>query len=341
MSMGMRTLWISIRALNYTSEAFTQIINHTGKLKASEDELAKTNLNLIRGGMMFAAMGGTFISAMLGIISSTGQGSAFMARFNIQMQAATRQLGTALLQVLAPALTFFANIITTLSRNPALMTIVSYLMVFGTAALIAAGAGMILTGAIGMMMGFGPVAAILNLISLAAIKMGISFNMALASLGILVAAFTAFMVVKEYIGPVATAIVAAIISIVTAIIALKAVASFGTTLGPDIAAIAGAVAVGSGAAAGVIGVGAATGAYDSGTRFSSSDNQIAMLSAGEKVINPRRGLPTSEMNSGNVQPKITNNYVNMPVQNLHTQAKFSDVNEQINKGLRDVAISVR
>ena len=119
--------------------------------------------------------------------------------------------------------------------------------------------------------------------------------------------------------------------ITAAIIALKAVSTFGASLGHDIQNVAMAVAVGAGLAAGVMAIG---GGFQMGTR-SIGKTGFALVHKHEVVYNPTTNRPTQIGNDLGRGGGETNFY-DMPVtiETVNTKADIEDLDKKMSEAWR-------
>ena len=293
-ALGLRTIWIALRAINYTDRAFAAAIVNVKDLTEKEAILAKTAHRAAIQGLMAGMMWMTF-GAML------GQAGFEMARTTTMLK---------------PFVNAVDSLFAVMAKSEALRTFVSILLLAVSALMIFGGAAMM-------------VQAINKLKWLPSIWKLVVAHQALAmSLGVITAAFLIFLAVGKVIGRPAGIIVAAIVAITAAIIALKAVSTFGVSLGHDIRNVAMATAVGAGLAAGVMAIG---GGFQMGTR-SIGKTGFALVHKHEVVYNPTTNRPTQIGNDLNRGVGETN-YYEMPVtiETVNTKADIDDLDEKLSE----------
>ena len=82
MGMGMRSIWIALRATNYTDRAFRLAINNLDKLEKKEKAHVKLLIRQkqaamanVAAGMMYAAMGYMMAGSLANIMAQTRVGA--------------------------------------------------------------------------------------------------------------------------------------------------------------------------------------------------------------------------------------------------------------------------
>lgn len=345
--IGMRTVWISLRAVNYTDQAFRQSIINIDKLtKAEKDEynqlikrLEVARLN-IQTGVLYAAMTMMLAQRLGQLLSVTEVGSAYMSEFNSTLNELKVSFADTLFTALKPLLDVLQIFMNVLKDNAPLRTIVGYVALFAIGLLGLYSIYTILRGAMTQyqtnlaLQSFLTQTAEKQNISLTASNnaVAMSFKSLAASLGIVVTAFMLFTAIKDYIGPVGAIIVAVVVAITAAIIALKAVSTFGATLGKDIAMVAASVAIGAGLSAGVMAIG---GGFAKGTR-SLPATGLFLGHKGERVYNPQTNRPAGledeamGISRNNMRPQASTVQVNFNG-DIHTRASIDDIDSVVSR----------
>jgi len=132
-----RTIWITLRASNYTARAFEALEKSMGRIISEEEQLRrKTIRNMGAVGLMFVAMGLTAVTAIMGIIQKSRYGERMLARFSKRVDKALGRLGDRLARALEPIL----NVVIGLLEFLTSIQLGEWLVIGATAALILVGA---------------------------------------------------------------------------------------------------------------------------------------------------------------------------------------------------------
>lgn len=270
-STNLRTVWITLRATNYTSQVFSAVVRQCGSLEFAEKKLITQQLRLgnsaMSAGIMFNTMGDQMGGA---------GGQALQMAGNMMY--------------LLSAVGYSKAIILTASH-------------YFTAH------GLIING------------------------VTVSYQGLAIAIGTAIAGFLIIMAITNTFGRTAglvTGLAMAIIGLAIALMAFKAIASSGTSVLLDTAAL-----VGVGMAAG--GMAGAMYAYTShqmGTRMIAATGPV-IAHKGEVLYNPSTGRPTQVQNDLQGGGASTTIY-EMPItiENVNTKADIDDVDEKIGKAIR-------
>lgn len=270
---NLRTIWLTLRATNYTTAVFTNVITNLTNFDSATKRAINSSLMLGKSAM---AVG--MITGVLG-----------------------QQLGGTAGQIL---------------------TYVSYTM-YAVGAMAYAKAGIIVLNTILIKHGIIMGAVIINWQTLA------------VAIGAAVAAFLIVMAITNTFGKTAglvTGLTIAIMGLVVALIALKAIASGGTSLGLDAAVMAGVGAIAGGMAGMVY-----AGTHQMGTRMVGATGP-AFLHKGEVIYNPSTGRPTQVGNDlqGNVGMGSMID-ASMHIDNVNTKMDIEEMNKLLKKQGRTIA----
>jgi hypothetical protein len=352
--LGLRTVWIAIRATSYAGRTFTDLNNNISQLIGKENVLGGVNKQLIAStvkfaaaGIMTATMAVSLASAIWGIASSSREGAGDFARLNQQMFLTQQAFANTFYEILksTDVLNLINNILKTLQTNKGLQILTFAALAFGAGMLglvavvflanAAYGAFNILLGLFGLRITMAN--GYVQLFKGTMFETAVSINSVALALGACMAGLTLFMMLGQAIGNQKGAIVAAAVAITAALLAIFAgetLASSGLNIAPALAGLA----VGAGVAAGVM----ALTSYPIGTR-SVQNTGIVGVHKGETIYNPSTNRPLQVGNdlSKNAGGGNTINYISMPVQNLNTKADVDDLQRKTNKTFRKVARSVR
>lgn len=345
MSFGsFRTIWITLRAANYTTQAFNSTIKGLSKLQQEQLRLKMdASKNILAVGTMYLALGMIATRTITSIMSKSELGQQVLTRFGENTSKSMAKLGDSLARVVGPILDVIARILELATANPIIRDLLAIFMVLGTTILIVAGVVKMFTGAMGIltvMWSFHNVHATSAQMTLTAYsataKVATASTVSLGmALGLVTAGFSVFMILGQVIGSNAGAIVAAITSITLAILALAValnVLSVGTLTPLQLAAFA----AGAGMAAGVMAIQSQQPTYKIGTRMLTQTGPITGH-AGEIVWNPTNQLPTQVNNdvTGRGIPKKTEFNVTISTGDIHTKADKEELRPFILKTIRD------
>jgi len=344
---NIRTIWITLRAMNYTQRVFDDMARQMTNLQASQKKVAQST-NQMADASMHMLVAGTMLltlSLMIGqqlwnLAASSKEGASTFAALTKNFNETKDAFANTLFEMLQFIHVFdiLNGILNILKSNKALQVLLLIFVAFLTVLIAAWGVLWILKGA------FGAVTGALNLFNIGLISAGdgeyafmigeqglVFTTMELAeAIGIVAVSFMVFVALSHIIGRPAAIIVAAIVAITAAIIALKAVGTWGASLPEDTAFVAGALAVGAGLAAGAM----ALGVFQAGTRGVPRTG-LVYAHKGETIFNPATGRPTqveNDLMGGRGQNTYEN--VEVKIDTINTKAEYDDVDEQIRRALR-------
>lgn len=232
MGMGMRSIWISLRAMNYTDRAFKAAIGNLDKLTKKEKAHLKTALQMsdaarmnIASGLLYGAMLGMAAGALATLIMTTQVGAQYMDEFGQALDDVKVSLADTFFEVLKPALDVikvfldlmkqnaplrYAVVILTLMAGALMGTYVAYTLISGIRKYIIA--QMTIENFIrskGVLLKFKDAMANITLAAsnhvLATSLIGVGAGMAVA--------FGLFFALKDVLGPLPAAIIAVSVAI--------------------------------------------------------------------------------------------------------------------------------
>lgn len=135
-----RSVWISLRAANYTTQAFKDLNNNLTKAERKQLQFKMSSArNLMAVGMMYIAMGGIAVGVMNRLIMASHHGEKFMKKWGEKMEKSLGRIGRSLLKILAPILNVIAGFLEFASTVPVLRETIAILLVVGTTALFVFG----------------------------------------------------------------------------------------------------------------------------------------------------------------------------------------------------------
>lgn len=133
-----RTVWITLRAQNYTARAFDALRSSLGQALTKQEQFARNSQRYMGAvGLMFVAMGLTAVNALVGIIQKSKYGAKMLERFGKRVDKALARLGEKLARALEPVLNVIIGLLEFITALP-----------FGEWLLIGAAGAMLLGGAL-------------------------------------------------------------------------------------------------------------------------------------------------------------------------------------------------
>jgi len=334
-----RTIWISLRAVNYTTQAFQDTVHGLTKLQQAQLRLKMDAArNMMAVGAMYVAMGGMAIMIINRIMQQSELGQKVLGEFGDNVSKSMSKLGDSFARVMGPLLNIVAKILELATANPIISDLLAGLIMMGAVILIVAGAVKLFSGAV----------AILNL-QLMVKKLMVQSNQqtllpyigtthaatgATMGLATAVAAVTggfaiAYTVLSTINSPIASAI---------AVIAGLTIALWALFIAESAASVGIALVAGGIAAAGAVTLASQYGAfgkpeYQMGTRMLTKTGPI-IGHRGEVVYNPENQLPTQINRDANRQARATTEMnVDINIQELHTKSDFDDTEKKLRRAL--------
>ena len=304
--LGMRTVWISLRAMNYTDQAFRDSIRNMKDLTKADKEKVKQLLNdkdaamkSIQVGVLYAAMTAMVAQRIGALLNLTQVGASYMSEFNASWNELKVSFADTLFTVLKPLLDVVKSFMEVIKNNGPLRTIVVVVALLGVGLLALYSAYMVVNGIMKMNAAMHAINAIItgkNTESMLAHTITVRgltiayWQLALAA-GASVAAFLIFTSLATVIGKDGATIIAVITAVTMAVWLLYIALSAAS--GGVMAALGGAGAVAAmGIMAGSIGAVAAMNipSHAIGTRRVMATGP-AFLHKDEIVYNPRTNRP--------------------------------------------------
>ena len=347
MGMGMRTVWISLRAINYTDQAFKAAIKNLKKLSDEEKKRAEeqyrnlqVSKSLIMVGMLQAAMGAMMMKSVYDLMSATARGSEYMEKFGTKITEAKTAIADALFTAFKPFLDVMIIILNVISNNAPLNRLIAVLMMLIPIIMMLKGLTMAYTSALEMQSAmtaladiFGEKDALVHMKQAMAVRLhalsvkGLVISMAAAIAGFMIT----YEVLTKLNNPIASLIVllGALAVAYWALFVAKSAASLGVGL------VAGGIA--AGAAMALASQYSGGGGYQLGTRSAPYTGPM-MVHKGEVIYNPALGMPT-QVGTGMTGGKPTHVDYDIPItiEEVHLKADMDDLDEQVRKSLRKAA----
>jgi len=337
-----RTIWITLRAANYTGRAFQDTISHLTKTEQAQARFAmNAQRNLMGVGTMYLAFGGIAVGVLARIMNASKLGQRMMEQFGERINKSISKLGDTLARILRPFLEFITSLLEVAIAIPAFKELLVVGMLLVTAFLLLKGMGMALSGVLGMLsvqLNYSATAGMNATQSLYVWSYG-ARTATFASLGLagalklVVQGFTAGMALALLFASIFGKTIGIIVAVTAALIALAIAIMLVRTAGGDFTAAAGfavATAIGLGAGAAVL---ATTEEYQMGTSFVKRGG-LARVHAGEEITSARESKVTSRWDTRQPYNKsITNITVSMG--DVHTRADEETMFPMIKRAIKD------
>jgi len=343
LGLGMRTIWISLRAINYTDQAFRASIRNVQKLKDEEKALLKAELARmqmakaqIMTGMLQAATGYMMAQSIGNLMTQTQVGAQYMKEFNQTVQELKTAFADTLFVGLKPLLDVMKVFMNLVKDNSAVRVLFSTFMVGATVLLLLSGITKML---IGLMSLRAAKQAILNIVTGKGIILDKAHTLtikgktlAYTQLAVAVAASMGafvlmYSLLKELNNPIVSAI--ALIGGLTAALWALFIAESAASLGA--ALVAGGVA-----AAGALALSEQYKSFQMGTRSAPYTGPM-YVHKGEVIFNPATGRPTQIANDLAERRTVTTNQITLDFSGstIHTKADKEELMPWIKRALRE------
>lgn len=351
MGLGMKTIWISLRAMNYTDRAFRAAIGNLDELDDAEKNHLKNLLRMkdaarmnVAAGMLYAAMAGMMAQSLFAFMSTTEAGAEYMSEFTATLDEAKIALADTFFETMRPALDVIRMFLELLRDNAPLRYAIVLIATLATAALGLYGAYKVL---LGIKEGIAAARALNIWLSehqlilakkqlasnTALTASSISLGTALAYVGVSAAfGLAVFFGLKDVLGPLPAMLLAVAVALIPLVIMLWKASVATSILTAGIATIAGLAALGG--ALGMMNM-AGVGNFQMGTRSAPYTGPM-MVHRGEVIYNPETERPTgiaAELRRG-AGPSVTHQKIEIGIEHLHTEAPFDEVDEKMGKTLR-------
>jgi len=348
--IGLRTIWITLRAVNYTDRAFRAAIDNTKKLQGEEkkhmDALLRQRKEImanISAGLLYTAMGAIMIAGFYQLAQSTQLGASYMQQLNQSLTELKTQMADAFFVVLKPALDILQMFIGFMKQYPVISRVIAVLAVYASTLLLLVGLYKIFSGAIALVNNSQAINLLMTkILGAEQVKNGFIVRGATISyqqlgvaifgaLGIFLVAMTAL----RGMNPIFTAAIAIVLALATAFWFLWAGIS-AATLGVGLA-IGGAAAGAAVATAMNVQDQMNANSYAGGTRALPKTGMF-LGHKGEVVYNPSTGRPTQIANEvEGTHPSSTTQQIQVNIDTINTKADVDDLDKELSRNLRKVA----
>lgn len=333
--MGLRTVWVAIRGMNYSDRAFREVGGNITTLEERQKQMQRTMaITSIAAGAMFIALAAMASYSIGRLMDMTQKGHQIMFAFGKATENMLKSLGNAFVTVLGPSIQMLTSFLNAISRSQPLMAffavvatgLITLLSLYGVMLLLR-GVSTLLSFSFG---GLGKAMAEYAIVSqfplLATEKLAFTFNVLKASLGSAMLIFMLMNSVAMMLGKNAWVLIPILGALTIAMVAY-AVATHKAALG---------MAMLTWGASAILGVAAFLAAqasiptYQAGTRVIQRTGP-AIVHAGEEIRRANQPATTQEATPRHVTWNVT-----IPIEHVHTEAKFDDVYEKIRRALKDL-----
>lgn len=341
-----RTIWISLRAVNYTTQAFQDTVHGLSKLQQAQLRLKMDAArNMMAVGAMYVAMGGMAIMVISRIMNQSELGRKVLGEFGDSVGKSMGKLGDSLSKVMTPLLNIVAKILELATANPIISDLLAGLIVLGAVILIASGAVKLFSGAVAILnlqlmvkklMVHGAQQSLLPYIGATTGAAHATMGLATAIAAVTGGFAIAYVILSTINSPIASAI---------AVIAGLTIALWALFIAESAASVGIALVAGGIAAAGAVTLASQYGAfgkpeYQMGTRMLTKTGPI-IGHRGEIVYNPENQLPT-QVNRG-MEGKSTSLRQNVTIDlsgsTIQTKADKDELLPMIKRGLRNIILA--
>lgn len=351
MGLGMRTIWISLRAMNYTDRAFRAAIGNLDSLDEAEKQHLKNMLAMkqeaqanVQAGMLYAAMAGMMAQQLFMFMSTTELGATYMAEFNQTLNETKIALADTFFEYMRPVLDILKTFLELVRDNAPLRVAVVILAGLATVLLAVYGVSKMLTGAYeGIQIArklnnwLAEHELIINkkliLSNQATAASSMTLGTALMYVGAAAAiGFGVFFALKDVLGPMPALLLAVAAAMIPLVVMLWKAGVAMSILTAGVATIAGLAALGG--ALGMMNMAGVTN-FQMGTR-SAPYTGLVPVHKGEVIYNPYTERPTgiaAELRRG-VGPSVTHQKIDIGIEHLHTEAPFDEIDEKLGRVAR-------
>jgi len=337
-----RTIWITLRASNYTTRAFEDTIR--GLKKMQRDQLRfrmNAAKNMFAVGTMYLAFGTIAVGVLGAVMNSSRLGQRVMENFGKRVGKSMAKLGDALASILAPILEITANILEMAMTIPFFKELVAIVLILGTAFLLAKGVTMMFSSALTMLHISQVASTITTKVqaqtlltkfvpatkasTVATYSLGQSLMFVAAGF---TAAFGAVFMVYQIFGKMPAIILGVVIALVALLVVVLALANVLTLGGATMLAVAGA---GVGGAIGAMAV-ASMPEHQMGTSFVRQGG-LARVHAGEEIISAREKQVQPRWEKREFKKSFWD--VNVSIGDVHTKADEETMIPMIKRALKE------
>lgn len=330
----MRTIWVSIRAINYTDQATRQVGRNISELQRKEQELRTESVKLMMAGVMWTTFAALAIVAISKIMEKSAEGRLALNQFERSMNKMLDSLGTAFAKVLGPMMKMLSGFFDIIAKYPAIANLIAVLATLVITCVALKGITMAVTGAV-QYLGLAHLfqaqatAKVVQTQLFAAASthtLSGAFMQLKASLGPALAMFMVFFQIGTMIGQYAPVLLGVIAALTVAMWAYAA-ANWSAATAMSILTFGAAAAIGVGAS---IAASASAPTYQTGVR---AVRKTGMVIAHEgEEIRSKRNVMYNQGSNG--RPETRMFYFTFSG-DIHTKADKEELKPLILKTMRD------
>ena len=335
-----RSIWITLRAANYTGQALNDASRGLNKVQQAEVNLAKSSVQL---GMMYVAMGAMAVQGMVSIMQMSERGKEVWEKFTQSISPSLERLADAFADILGEVLPFISALMNIITINPIVTRVVAGFVLFAATLMMAAGAGKALSGGLKLLgiqfgvVGTSTTQAALPLdgkwtpsalrATLATHSLGAALKMMAISA---LVGFGVFVALEGVVGTLPASLFALAAAFAVLAVQMWMAAGAMSVLSWGAAAVAGGAAL-----AGAIAVATGATEYQMGTSFVKKGG-LAVVHEGEEIKSARETRVKSRM-EGIEAPRYakTSWYVPITIGTVHTKSDKDTMVPLIKKALKE------
>lgn len=294
----MRSIWISIRAMNYTDRATRQVGRNIDMLMRKQNELRRNAVMMMSAGIMWTVMGALATMGIMKIIEASAEGRRAIRLFSRSTDRLMKAFGTAFVRAMGPAIKMLTGLFNAIAGlDPRILQLVASLVLAGITLLTLKGITMAVKGAVDYLtvshsvnaMATGQTTLANYGCAASTVTLGNAFAFLRVNLGKALIIFTIFMSLGQILGKEG--------SKWAAVIGVVAMAIWGLAVALKQAAFSMSVLTFGAAAIAGIGAMAMMPSYQYGTRMVQRTGP-AMVHAGDVITRPDRGDVTPSREGG-------------------------------------------
>ena len=332
----MRSIYLSIRAFNYTDRATRQVGRNIDALIKKQQELKQSAIMMFSAGIMWTALGAMAAMAIMKIIEKSGEGRRAIRAFSRTTDKMLKELSKAFLTVLTPAIKMLTGLFNIIAKlDPKLLQLIAGAIMLGIVFITSKGIIMTLTGAFQYLsantaatsLGYTQMTLAAGQATVASLTLRQAVTGLWLSMGKFIMIFTLFVMLGQILGSEASKWAAGIMAIAGAALILTAILWKG-------AAAMSILTWGAAALAGAAGLAMVanmeTPSYQYGTRMVQR-NSLAMVHAGDVITRPDRGDTTPNQ----TQYPRTINHFRMSFGDIQTKADKEELRPMIMKVMKE------
>lgn len=342
---NIRTIWITLRAMNYTQKVFDDATRQMQTLQKAELGVAQSttqmqdaSTHMLVAGAMLTTLSVMLGSQMYNLAASSTEGASAFANLNKNLADTKSALADTFYEMLnaMQVFTILNTVLNFIKDNKAVQILVGVLGVLVVSMLALWGVTWLVQGAVGtagnayayltgqMVANKSVLTTLVPVTQASTVSMQALAMSAMMAVGAFIMIYSALEQIRSPVAD-AIAIIGGLIAVLIALISLEGAASMGLALMGIAAGAAGAMAIAQ-----------QYGAFQMGTRAVPNTGPV-FAHKGEIIYNPSTGRPTqvdSDITGGGVGRTTTLESTTVNIANVNTKADFDDVDEQIRRGLR-------